>query len=133
MDYYCFSSHLAGAEVSFDPTSADFLKPKFGNTRLDPGAGFLQYLVYFSRMGKQITTSSTTNDPNTGEPRRYELNAKFGGDTMGDVTRRFVANKLNPVGKEAHDWLWERKTYAPYNYADRAAKLVTPFIVQDLT
>jgi hypothetical protein len=41
---------MAGAEVSNDPNSSDFGKAVIGNTRLDPWAGFQQYVVAANRL-----------------------------------------------------------------------------------
>jgi hypothetical protein len=46
---------LAGADVSLDPRSSDFGKIKVGNTRYDIGAGFLQPMRYFLRLGAGAT------------------------------------------------------------------------------
>jgi hypothetical protein len=41
---------MAGAEVETDPNNSDFGKAKIGNTRLDPWAGFQQYVVAANRL-----------------------------------------------------------------------------------
>ncbi len=41
---------MAGGEVSNDPNSSDFGKLKVGNTRIDPYAGFQQYIVAANRL-----------------------------------------------------------------------------------
>lgn len=43
-------AELNGAQVSKDPNSADFGKPRWGNTRIDPGGGLQQYLVLAHRL-----------------------------------------------------------------------------------
>lgn len=49
------------AEVNMnDPTNPDFMKLKFGNTRVDFGAGFQQYLVAAAKVKQGYSTSSTS-------------------------------------------------------------------------
>jgi len=50
---------MGGAEVELDNRSADFLKIKTGNTRLDIMGGFGQYMVLLSRMlsGERVSAS----------------------------------------------------------------------------
>ena len=114
----------AGAEVETDTNSSDFGKIRIGNTRLDPAAGFQQYLVTLSRL---ITGYRT---PSTGGPST-ELGAGFRAETRGDVLHRFGANKLHPVAKFAHDLLYASER-TPFQVGDRTAQLFVPLIVQDV-
>jgi len=83
---------MAGAEVSLDPTSSDFMKAKIGNVRLDPWGGFQQYAVLFSRLISGKVTSSTSG-------KEYDLWNKKGpfDPTHSDIMSRFVRGKTNPV------------------------------------
>jgi hypothetical protein len=83
---------MSGAEVSLDPTNADFGKAKIGNIRLDPWSGFQQYVVLASRLISGQTTSSTTG-------KEYDLANPRGpyGQDYGDVLSRFARGKANPV------------------------------------
>lgn len=74
---------LAGAEFEDDPTSADFLKLKFGNTRIDPMMGLAQVTTLLSRSAKGIYSTITGTDPE--------------GFRNGTVAGRFLRSKLAPV------------------------------------
>lgn len=53
------ASGLADVNMD-DPTNPDFMKLKFGNTRVDFGAGFQQYLVAAAKVKQGYSTSSTS-------------------------------------------------------------------------
>jgi len=114
---------MAGADVSTDPTSADFGKIKIGNTRIDAAAGFQQYLVSAAKFISGHTTSS-----NTG--RDFELGQGYRAETRKDIAERFGVNKLHPVLKFAYD-LADASTHQPFQVGDRALQLFVPLIVQD--
>lgn len=65
---------LGGADISLDPSSPDFLKWKFGNTRLNPLAGLQQLFVMGYRSATGKTTSSDGNARNTDA---YSVHAQF--------------------------------------------------------
>lgn len=76
----------SGATVSTDPTSTDFLKLKFGNTRVDPLFGLTQASVFLSREGvalKRFLTQDQSKQPQYGS----------GGEVLG----RFLRTKLAPA------------------------------------
>lgn len=115
---------LAGGELDQSPTSADFGKVKFGNTRLDPWGGFQQYIVLFNRLRNGETTSSTTG-------KTTELGSHFGAPTRFDMLSNFAANKLNPTVRFAYDWLSQTKN-RPFNINQETENLFVPMIIQDL-
>ncbi|HEX8185164.1 MAG TPA: hypothetical protein VF747_10445, partial [Blastocatellia bacterium] len=81
---------LAGAEVSLDPTSADFLKVKAGNTRYDLLAGFQQYMRFAAQMSKGLYNNFAGSKNERGkEPF--------------DVATKFFRSKLAPVSSYAVD------------------------------
>lgn len=116
--------YLAGADVSLDPTSADFGKMKIGDLRIDPGAGFQQILVGASRLSLGESTSSTTD-------KTTELGSKFNGPTGLSVVGNFAYSKLSPVARFAVDILSVSQKQ-PVNLADRTVQMAIPLIVQDL-
>lgn len=81
---------IAGAEVGTDSNSSDYGKIKIGNTRLDFGAGFLQYIVAASRMisGKYIS-STTGKELTLGEG--YKAISRY------DIALRLFETKTAPV------------------------------------
>lgn len=77
--------------ISTNPLSSDFLKAKVGNTRVDPNAGFQQYIVAASRLLTGKEESSTSG-------KQYDLaNPKFGQPTRLDVVSNFTQSKLSPM------------------------------------
>jgi hypothetical protein len=73
----------AGATFNTDdPRSADFLKLKFGNSRLDPFYGLQQTAVFLNRMGYNVLRAA----------RHEKVPYK-----ERDVAQRFVRSKLAPV------------------------------------
>lgn len=81
---------LTGGTVETNPTSSDFGKAKFGNTRVDPWGGFQQYIVAAARLltGKDTSLSG----------KEYDLNnPKFAQPTRLDVMENFGKSKLSPA------------------------------------
>lgn len=87
----------AGADVSVNPTSSDFGKAKFGKTRLDPFAGFQQYVVAASRLISGKSTSSTG--------RNYNLGETFVGPTRASIVGDFIKSKESPLVSFIHTML----------------------------
>lgn len=114
---------LAGADVSLDPTSADFGKVKIGNFRLDPAGGFQQPVVTFMRGITGYYTSSASG-------RSFELGQGFRAETRGSVTQRFFENKLHPSAKFFWD-LGHATGYQPVYIKDRLMQMYIPMIMQD--
>lgn len=78
---------LAGYEVVSDPRSSDFGKIRDGNTRVDLGAGLIQYITAGTRALMRESTSVKS-----GETREL----KRRGDTPLDTDLKFIFNKLHP-------------------------------------
>jgi len=118
-------AYMAGADVSLDPNSADFGKIRIPGTgtRLDPAGGFQQYFVAISRLITGDVSSSSTGKSRT-------LGEGFRADTRGDVLERFVANKLHPAVKFAHDMAFASQ-YQPFQMGDRTIQQFLPLIAQD--
>jgi hypothetical protein len=123
---------MAGADVSLDANSADFGKIKIGNTRLDPAGGFQQYLVLAKKLAEYGTTLGKGEYAvsTTGERRRYGMG--FGARTPGEDIINFIRNKLAPVPSYATSPFFA-KEYFPFEAGDRAVRLFTPIMIQDLT
>jgi hypothetical protein len=112
------------AEVGDDPLSADFGKVRIGNTRLDAGGGFLQFLVAYGRAWTGEYASSAT-----GEHHRF--GSGFQAPTQAEYGERFLANKLNPVAKLVYDWA-SATEYKPLHVYDRLLQLFIPLAIQDI-
>lgn len=83
----------AGGELEKDPRSSDFMKLKFGKSRIDPLFGLSQSTVILSRLITGETKKTTTGEivPIRGE------DVPFGGMTTDDVIKNFVRYKLSPL------------------------------------
>jgi hypothetical protein len=111
-------------EVSDDPDSADYMKPRIGNFRMDPGGGFQQFLVAGHRLWSGGWTSSATND-------WHRYGEGFRAETQGDAWERFFVNKMNPVMKFAYD-LAHASENQPFQVGDRLLQLYVNLTTQDL-
>lgn len=80
------------AGIELDPRSSDFLKVKFGNTRVDPLSGLAQSAVLMSRLatGKTKTAGGELR-PISGDT------IPFGGGDAFDVAARFARTKFSPA------------------------------------
>lgn len=116
---------LGGASIPIDdPTNSDFGKIVIGDTRIDPGAGFLQELVLASRMWKGEKTSSTSNVTE-------KLNSRYGGPNYLNVPGDFLANKLSPVFSYAYDWATQSPS-RPFRPREELVERMLPMIVTDI-
>jgi hypothetical protein len=118
---------LAGGDqvsISNNITSADFGKVRIGNTRMDPGGGFLQFLTAYGRLYAGGSTSSSTNE-------FHRFGSGYQAQTQEDMMQRFMVNKLNPVAKFAYD-LANASQYNPFHVGDRTMQLFVPLVMQDM-
>jgi hypothetical protein len=76
-------------KIGTNPTSANFLKGKIGNTRVDITGGFGQYIRLMSQILSQTYTNSAT-----GEVKK--LGEGYNAMTTKDLVQRFVENKYAP-------------------------------------
>jgi hypothetical protein len=112
------------ADVEFDPRSADFLKMRIGETRIDPLAGFSQIMRFISR---EVTgqTKTAKGEIVTGE--------KFPYPTRADIAGRFAESKLNPhIGLL---WSWMKgKGYLgeKFDIEQEALNRILPLYLQDV-
>ena len=120
-----------GAEQESDPRSSDFGKMKFGNTRLDPGGGFLQYITLASRIAAQSTKSSTSDrvTPFNSGP----MSPNTWSTVFGDARRQgFIETKLAPLAGLIDATLrgqdFEGK---PIEMSKELMNRFTPIIIQD--
>lgn len=116
----------AGAQVSMDPRSSDFLKIKAGDTRYDILGGFQQNLVFAARelSGQKVNSS-------TGAVTKLN-DGSFGGATRLSVLSDLVQNKENPVISTGAELLnGQDNNGNPVNPKSELAKLLIPLNLQD--
>ena len=99
-------AHVMGGSTNLDPTNSDFIKSKFGNTRMDPNGGIQQYIVAATRLLTGETTSSTTGKTSEigkryGSPSRVSMMIGVGDK----YNRSFMENKFSPLVGLADDIL----------------------------
>ena len=130
-------THAAGADVELDPRSADFMKPKVGNTRYDVMGGLQQNIVFAARMITGEKKNSQTGEIQTlsdgfGKPSRFDLAADMGTNKLNPLLGYAV--KLLRSGESDSDNPLERedKFGEPLNVATEASKLGIPLGVQGL-
>ena len=117
--------YALGGKLTANPTSSDFGKVRFGNTRLDPGGGFLQYLTLAAREATgKITNPVTGKVTNLGEG--YKAPTRL--SVLGDFARQkeapgpsFVTGALS--GKNAIG--------QPFNPESEIAKSFISLFAQD--
>jgi hypothetical protein len=126
---------MGGADVSVDPTNADFGKIKIGDTRIDPGAGFQQMLVLAARLAPTklgemagIKTGKFTSSA-TGKTQEYGKG--FRPKDRASILEDFATSKLRPTHKLAWD-LMKSSNDRPVHLADRAVQLALPIMAQDI-
>lgn len=136
--------------VSKDPNNADFGKIKIGNTRIDPGGGFQQFLVMTHRLmpnigkhrpagtpvaaidlaigllssGGGTTTSSVTGNKSI-------LGRGYKAETRGDILERFIVSKAHPSAKLIYDAAHASEKYPVY-LGDRLLQMALPMMVPDV-
>lgn len=78
--------------IETDPRSSDFLKIRFGDTRVDPLSGLIQATVLLSRLASgEKKTAKGKIVPIRGDKVPY------GGDTSFDVLANFNRTKFSPI------------------------------------
>lgn len=125
-------ARLGGAQVSNDPTSADFRKAKIGTTRIDPFSGFQQYAVGGSRMLSGESTS--TNADKFGRNKVTDLTAgRYGQQTRASVAGQFMVNKLAPVPSLVWSWMSNKDFDGkPFEWKKAMLDRTVPIVMQDL-
>jgi len=96
--------------VDLNPTSSDFLKMRFGDTRIDLLSGFQQVFVLLARLATQ--TYTTQKQFVGGEFIGGESSSIYGeGSTKSvmDVLGDFSKNKLSPTSQMLYDGLMTGK------------------------
>lgn len=145
------ASTMGLGSVNSDPTNPDFGKIKIGNTRLDPGAGFQQWLVLGAQIkprGMKLGNPTHTGSPlidlpsglmstpgaqytssNSGETR--VLGEGYNPETRYSRIQNFAANKLHPAAKFMYDLAHANKQQPVY-MGDRLMQMFVPMMAGDL-
>lgn len=87
------AKYLGGADIGLDPSDADFLKMRFGNTRYDLGAGTLQWMRLLYNTGNWLVSQASNDEWGREEKRR----------TMARNIETFSRSKLAPIPSFAVD------------------------------
>ena len=105
-------------EFEVDPTSADFMKVRIGNTSIDPWAGFIPYAVFFARMGQAIAAGDF--------------------DKIPELSERLIRTKFAPIPSAGYDiikgrdFLGKPIEWTSADFDNIFLQRVTPLIVQDM-
>lgn len=115
----------AGAQVNLDPRSSDFGKIKVGNTRIDLGGGFFQYMRLLSQLATNQVVSTTGKVTNIGQ-------AGPGKTSDWDVVFRFVRSKLSPITSAGVDVSQRQNSVGqPLTWQNSVLSRFTPLSGQD--
>ena len=116
--------NLAGGEVGFDYSSSDAGKVKFGNKRIDPGAGWLQLMHLVGKEYYGGSTSTTTGKFN-------ELGENMVSGNRWTPVQRYLYNQMNPSTRYVVDLIGTTKR-EPFDLTDRTLQLALPMFVDDI-
>src|SRR5262245_339903 len=110
----------AGADISFNPDSPDFLKAKFGKWHYDMGAGLTQLMRLYYRLGGAAVRAG------------YHRKKPEFGKSVGDIGETFLSYKLSPPAAFVRDWFaQETMRGKPFTYTRAAADMVAPMQMAD--
>lgn len=108
--------------IELDPTSSDFLKIRFGDTRLDPMSGLIQATVFSAREANELRKFFT---------QTKEKRPKYGSG--GDVLFRFLRSKLSPaVGAAVNAVEGKNIVGEPVTPESTAKSMVVPISYDDI-
>lgn len=117
---------LAGAEVGADPRSADFLKIKIGNTRIDIMGGFQQYIRLAGQLFSGEIVSTTTG-------KVIKLGEGYRPLTHKDVLLRFAEYKQAPLFSFLTGFMEGRDFKGdPFSTPKEIGKRFIPMAIQDI-
>jgi len=117
---------LAGAKVGKDIRSSDFGKIKIGNTRIDIGAGFQQYLRMFGQLYTGEYVSSTTG-------KLITLGEGYKPLTRLDILTKQIEAKESPLFSLLTNLLRQQDFKGqPVNLKNEVAQRFIPMFIQDI-
>lgn len=121
---------IIGMKSRKNPISSDFGKLKEDNTRVDPGAGFLQDVTFAARF--------LMNEEETSTGKNVQFGSNFNAPTRLSLTSNFAQSKLSPAAQFAVDLAkgtdFEGKpvNLAPQNISREVMDKFTPMVLGDL-
>jgi len=117
---------FAGADVGLDPRSADFLKIKVGNTRIDILGGVQQYMRAAGQIISGEYISSTTG-------KLVTLGEGYRPLTRYEIATRFLESKYAPPLSFAKAMLGPKKVGdKEVKVSEEVAKRFVPMVMQDI-
>lgn len=120
---------VAGVDVSLNPTSSDFLKLKFGDTRIDFFGGYQQFPVAATKFITGINTPTTGE--NAGRPQNMDKKGAWW--TRGDVAETFFTNRLSPLGSFVWAWMFNKEFDGkPFEYKRALFERTLPIATKDI-
>lgn len=118
---------MAGAEIEKDPRSSDFLKLRFGNTRIDVLGGLGQVTTFLTRMLMGETKTAK------GEIKPIRGNVEYGAQDSVKVLTNFIRSKLSPsVGAALNVASGTTVTGDEVTTTSQLKNLILPLSVQDI-
>jgi hypothetical protein len=111
--------HFGGLwDLEVDPTKADFMKVRVGNSSIDPWAGFKPYATYFARMTEAISK---------GDFKRLD-----------NIVEQLARSKLAPVPSgiwdavTGRDFIGRKVKWNTLDFDNAFVNRLTPLIIQDV-
>lgn len=129
---------LAGKEhVGGDPRSADFGKIKVGNTRIDLGGGFGQYVRTATQASLPLLKALGILDEaeliSSKTGKRTKIGGGFNETSVREILIRFFSQKQSPIFSLVWDTLGQRNSEGkPIKIGDELRKRITPMIADDI-
>lgn len=107
-------ARMAGAEVSYDPTSSDFGQIKMGDLRIDVTGGVRSYANLLAR----FATIPLSEVDGLGIENYWGEEVEYGRDTPLDTIFNFATNKLSPAVAEIADAFKDPSLYVKGEFKD---------------
>lgn len=119
------ASYFGPGSTQLDPRSADFLKYRIGDSRLDVLGGFQQYMRVAAQLYKGETLSTTTGAVSHTGTGPFDT-------TRLKILSRFAQSKLNPPVSYGIDYLAGTDFAGnPFEWKSALAGRLSPLMLQD--